>query len=148
VAVLRALGGSDDARPALAYQHQRSAYEWGASYSTEFIIITIATGMVSAAAWDGVKAACRTAYRSLLKSADAPRLVEAKPNMSEIAERARWYVEEKFELSESDLVVRATEDRGGDSWVVELEDPKGTKYVVGYELIDGLLFVRIRREFT
>ncbi|MBA3360641.1 MAG: hypothetical protein H0T94_04115 [Acidimicrobiia bacterium] len=67
--------------------------------------------------------------------------------MSDIVERARWYVEQKFELSESDVVIRATEDRGSDSWVMELEDPQGTRYVVGYELIDGLLFVRSRREF-
>ncbi|MFN2487231.1 MAG: hypothetical protein ABR609_11610 [Acidimicrobiia bacterium] len=49
-AVLRALSGTDGARPALVFDHKRSAYEWGASYSTEVIIITIATGMVSAAA--------------------------------------------------------------------------------------------------
>jgi len=41
----------------LLFSHGKSAYEWGASFSTEVIIITIATGMVSAAAWDGVKAA-------------------------------------------------------------------------------------------
>lgn len=74
------------------------------------------------------------------------RLTDTRPEMTEVVEQARWYVEQKFELTISDLVVRATEEAGDNSWVVELEDQKGTRYVVGYELIDGLLFVKIRRE--
>ena len=147
-AVLRALAGSDDARPAVVFDYKRSAYEWGASYSTEFIVITIATGMVSAAAWDGVKAACRTAYRSLSRDTGAQRLIDDRPTTDDIAERARWYVEAKFELSEADLVLKATEERSQTSWRVEFEGLNGTKYIADYELSDGLLFVKMRQEFA
>ena len=147
-AVLRALAGSDDARPAVVFDHKRSAYEWGASYSSEFIVITIATGMVSAAAWDGVKAACRTAYRSLSRDTGAQRLIDDRPTTDDIAERARWYVETKFELSAADLVLKATEERSQTSWRVVFEGLNGTKYIADYELSDGLLFVKMRQEFA
>jgi hypothetical protein len=123
----------------------RSDSPGGRRNSTEFIVITIATGMVSAAAWDGVKTARRTAYRSLSKDTGAHRLIDGRPTMDDIAERARWYVEAN---SEADLVHKATEERSQTSWRVEFEGPKGSNYIAHYQLSDGLLFVKMRQEFA
>ena len=68
--------------------------------------------------------------------------------MDDIAERARWYVEAKFELSEADLILKASKERSQTSWSVEFEGLHGTKYIAHYELTDGLLFVKMRQEFA
>lgn len=133
----------DTGEPRYFLSIRENKLSWGGDSSSLQVVMDVAVGLMSAAAWEGLRK---------LASDLAGRMREVTSGGSyemtetEVEYRANWLLGERYDLAEGDLRLTAVEC-SGDTGSVEFVGSDGTAYVVELYQIDGLVFVeKVRRQ--
>jgi hypothetical protein len=112
----------------------------GPSPGTVQILVDLSVSLLSAAAWDGIKALRKDIARRVR---DRDDMSAAQPlTEQEAIERARWNLSTRYHVSGSDLRLHSIDMRPAEgAAVVELADHEGGLYSCEWVTEDGLVLL-------
>ena len=124
--------------------HERR-HEWGASGALIDIVLGVASGVATNAAWDAMKALARLMGQRLRDERNSSRVVQPLDE-GEAVSRARWLIEQKYGESAELLHLDSVEIIGGTRSVICMHSSSGWAYELDLELNEGLVtLARIKR---
>ncbi|MDX2968170.1 hypothetical protein PWY87_19585 [Kribbella solani] len=130
--------------PAYLLTVRESKASWGFDVATLQILMDVWKGLLTAVAWEGLKALAKRLATHAREEGHQPLTLSE----DEAENRARWLVVERYQVPEDALRLKAIESDGAHA-TVELAGSDGTTYHVGLELVDGLIMItKTRRELS